>query len=61
MEELCRTAIAKSTVSDLCKSLDPLVIAWNERDMSGQRSPFVVDALVLTARKAGRVRAVSAR
>ena len=60
-EELCGTSFAKSTVSDLCKGVDPLVQAWNERDLSGQRYPFVlVDALVLKVREAGRVRAVSA-
>jgi transposase-like protein len=60
-EELCGTSFAKSTVSDLCKSLDPLVTAWNERDLSGERYPFVlVDALVLKVREGGRVRAVSA-
>ena len=60
-EQLCGTSFAKSTVSDLCKGLDPLVTAWNERDLSGQRYPFVlVDALVLKVREAGRVRAVSA-
>ena len=60
-EELCGTSFAKSTVSDLCKGLDPLVTAWNERDLSGQRYPFmVVDALVLKVREGGRVRALSA-
>ena len=60
-EELCGTSFAKSTVSDLCKGLDPLVTAWNARDLSGQHSPFVlVDALVLKVREGGRVRAVSA-
>jgi transposase-like protein len=60
-EELCRTSFAKSTVSDLCKALDPLVTAWNERDLSAQRFPFVlVDALVVKVREEGRVRAVSA-
>lgn len=60
-EELCGTSFAKSTVSDLCQALDPLVTAWNERDLSGQRYPFVlVDALVLKVREGGRVRAVSA-
>lgn len=60
-EELCGTSFAKSTVSDLCKGLDPVVTAWNERDLSGQRYPFVlVDALVLKVREGGRVRAVSA-
>ena len=32
-EELCGTSFAKSTVSDLCKGLDPLVQAWNEREI----------------------------
>jgi len=60
-EELCGTSFAKSTVSDLCKALDPLVTAWNERDLSAQRYPFVlVDALVVKVREEGRVRAVSA-
>ena len=60
-EELCGTAFAKSTVSDLCKNLDPLVTGWNERDLSAQRFPFVlVDALVVKVREDGRVRAVSA-
>lgn len=60
-EELCGTSFAKSTVSDLCKALDPLVTGWNERDLSGSRYPFVlVDALVVKVREAGRVRAVSA-
>src|SRR5258708_1043800 len=60
-EELCGTSFAKSTVSDLCKGPDPLVQAWNERDLSGQRYPFVLaDALVLKVREGGRVRAVSA-
>jgi transposase-like protein len=60
-QELCGTSFAKSTVSDLCKGLDPLVAAWNERDLGGQAYPFVlVDALVLKVREGGRVRALSA-
>jgi transposase-like protein len=60
-EELCGTSFAKSTVCDLCKGLDPLVHAWNERDLRGQRYPFVlVDAPVLKIREDGRVRALSA-
>jgi transposase-like protein len=60
-EELCGTSFAKSTVSDLCKSLDPVVNAWNERDLSAQRIPFLlVDALVVKVREHGQVRAVSA-
>jgi len=60
-EELCGTSFAKSTVSDLCKGLDPLVQAWNERDLGERRYPFLlVDALVMKVREGGRVRAVSA-
>jgi putative transposase len=60
-EELCGTSFAKSTVSDLCRALDPLVTGWNERDLSASRYPFVlVDALVVKVREDGRVRAVSA-
>ena len=60
-EELCGTSFAKSTVSDLCRALDPLVTSWNERDLSSQQVPFVlVDALVVKVRENGRVRAVSA-
>jgi putative transposase len=60
-EELCGKAFSKSTVSDLCQGLDPLVNAWNERDLSEQPYPFVlVDALVLKIREGGRVRARSA-
>ncbi|HEY7123782.1 MAG TPA: IS256 family transposase [Ktedonobacterales bacterium] len=60
-EDLCGKEFAKSTVSDLCKGLDPLVQAWNERDLSQQGYPFVlVDALVLKVRERGQVRAMSA-
>lgn len=56
-EELCGTEFSKSTVSDLCKKLDPLVNAWNNRDLRGTHYPFVlVDALVLKVREEGRVR-----
>lgn len=56
-EELCGTSFSKSTVSELCKQLDPLVQGWNERDLSGMSYPFLlVDALVIKVRKDGRVR-----
>lgn len=32
-EELCGTQFSKSTVSKLCKKLDPLVQEWNERPL----------------------------
>ncbi len=54
-EELCGTEFSKSTISDLCKRLDPIVQAWNNRTL-GDRYPFIlVDALVLKIRKEGRV------
>jgi transposase-like protein len=41
--------------------LDPLVEAWNERELSQQRYPFlIVDALVVKVREGGRVRSYSA-
>lgn len=59
-EELCGASFSKSTVSDLCKSLDPLVEAWNERSLGEQAYPFVlVDALVLKVREDERVRGLS--
>jgi putative transposase len=59
-EELCGREFAKSTVSDLCKGLDPVVSAWNERALEEHRYPFLlVDALVLKVREGGRVRARS--
>jgi transposase-like protein len=60
-EELCGKEFAKSTVSDLCKGLDPVVHAWNERDLGEHAYPFLlVDALVLKVRERGQVRAMSA-
>lgn len=34
-EELCGTGFGKSTVSALCKRLDPIVMAWNTRSLQG--------------------------
>ncbi len=60
VEELCGVGISKSTVSELCKRLDPIVKAWNGRDLTEKEYPFlVVDALVIKVRKGGRVRAQS--
>jgi transposase-like protein len=55
-EELCGTEFSKSTVSELCKSLDPLVQAWNNRPLI-KAYPFVlVDAIYVKVREEGRVR-----
>jgi putative transposase len=57
VEELCGLEVSKSFVSDLCQSLDPLVWAWRERDLSEVLYPFVlVDALVVRVREDGAVR-----
>jgi len=56
-EELCGVEFSKSTVSELCKRLDPLVNAWNSRPVGDSIFPFVlVDALYLKVREDGRVR-----
>lgn len=56
-EELCGVEFSKSTVSELCKRLDPLVNAWNSRPLGDSIFPFVlVDALYLKVREDGRVR-----
>jgi len=56
-EELCGTQFSKSTVSELCKRLDPIVRNWNERPLSHTEYPFVkVDALYLKIREDDRVR-----
>lgn len=55
-EELCGTEFSKSTVSELCKSLDPVVQAWNNRPLI-KTYPFVlVDAMYVKVREDGRVR-----
>jgi transposase-like protein len=56
-QELCGSDFSKSTVSELCKQLDPLVEAWNNRSLRNKKYPFViVDALVLKVREEGHVK-----
>lgn len=56
-EELCGTHFSKSTVSELCQQLDPIVEAWNGRPLANGQFPFVlVDAMYLKVREEGRVR-----
>lgn len=55
--ELCSTEFSKSTVSELCKQLDSVVTAWNNRPLHDTSFPFViVDAVVLKVREDGRGR-----
>ena len=46
--ELCGTEFSKSTISELCKNLDPIVSSWNCRPLRDRKVPFViVDAMVI--------------
>jgi putative transposase len=55
-EELCGTEFSKSTVSELCKSLDPAIKAWNNRPLTKEYPFVIVDALYVKVREEGRVR-----
>ena len=55
-EELCGTEFSKSTVSDLCKQLDPAVQEWNNRSLKEHTYPFVtIDAMYVKVREEGRI------
>lgn len=55
-EKLCGTEFSKTTVSDLCGRLDPVVNGWNNRPLEG-RYPFLfVDAVYTKVRENERVR-----
>jgi transposase-like protein len=55
-EALSSVSFSKSTVSDLCKSLDAQVAAWRSRDLSAHTYPYIfVDALYENVRKGGVV------
>jgi putative transposase len=59
-EELCGTSFSASTVSALCKKLDPIVKAWNRRNLAATMYPFlIVDAIVIKIRENHRVRSFS--
>lgn len=55
-EELCGTEFSKSTVSELCKQLDPIVTAWNHRPLKNDYPFLIVDAMYIKVREEGRVR-----
>ena len=55
-EELCGTEFSKSTVSDLCKQLDPAIQEWNNRSLKEHTYPFVtIDAMYVKVREEGRI------
>jgi putative transposase len=59
-EELCGTEFSRSTVSELCKRLDPVVKEWNQRLLKEPYPFIMVDAIALKVRKDGQVRPGSA-
>lgn len=54
-EELCGRKFSKSTVSVLCKNLDPLVDAFRTRALEKHYPFLMVDALYLKVRENGQV------
>lgn len=55
-EELCGTEFSKSTVSNLCMQLDPIVTAWNSRPLTDEYPFVVVDAMYIKIREDDQVR-----
>ena len=55
-EELCGKKFSKSTVSALCKRLDPVVYAFKTRPLESHYPFLIVDALYLKVREDGRVK-----
>ena len=55
-EELCGTEFSKSTVSELCKKLDPSIEEWNNRPLTREYPFVIVDALYVKVREDRRVR-----
>ena len=55
-EELCGQSFSKSTVSVLCKRLDPIIEAFCNRPLLKHYPFVVIDALYLKAREDARVR-----
>lgn len=54
-EELCGAEFSKSTISELCKTLDPKIAEWRNRPLGC--FPFIlVDGIVTKVRIDGRVR-----
>ena len=55
-EILCGTSFSKSTVSALCKQLDPAVERFKNRPLETEYPFVIVDALYMKARENGAVR-----
>jgi len=57
-EELCGTSFSKSTISLLCKRLDPAVKEFRNRPLNKHYPFVIVDALYTKSREEKRVRSV---
>lgn len=55
-EELCGKQFSKSTISELCKNLDPVVDEFRNRKLDSKYPFVIVDALYTKVRETGRVR-----
>jgi len=58
-EELCGSSISKSTVSSLCKKLDPEISKFRNRPLSNHYPFLIVDAIYVKVRKDRRVRSTA--
>jgi len=57
-EELCGTSFSKSTISLLCKRLDPVVEEFRNRPLNKHYPFVIVDALYTKSREEKRVRSI---
>src|SRR6056297_423331 len=57
-EELCGVSYSKSTISSLCKRLDPVVEEFRNRPLNKHYPFVIVDALYTKSREEKRVRSV---
>ncbi len=56
VEELCGKSVSKSLVSNLTKSLDPIVNEWRNRPLNTHYYPYIyVDAMYIKVRENDRV------
>jgi transposase-like protein len=55
-EELCGTGFSKSSVSEMCKTLDPAVAEFRNRALDAHYPFVIVDAIYLKVREDGHVR-----
>lgn len=58
-EKLCGTSFSKSTVSTLCKSLDPIIENFRNRKLQRHYPFVIVDAIYTKQREDNRVRSVA--